>query len=83
MQRTLISTNDIIDALGGTRSVCLLLGVKNGAVSVWRVSNQLPPHTFPTISQELLRRGLSADISLWRWERKRKPVVESDPLPAG
>jgi hypothetical protein len=76
MHRNLYSTSDVIDALGGTKPVCSLLQVKEGAVSVWRVHNLLPPHTFPTISQELLKRGLAADLSLWRWDRKRKAVGE-------
>lgn len=76
MHRNLYSTSDVIDALGGTKPVCALLQVKEGAVSVWRVNNLLPPHTFPTISQELLKRGLSADLSIWRWDRKKKAVGE-------
>jgi hypothetical protein len=76
MYNQITSTHEIIKALGGTKSACQILGVKQQAISVWRVNNQLPPHTFPAISQELLKRGLAADLSLWRWERKRKAVGE-------
>lgn len=75
MHRNLSSTNDIISALGGTRSVCDLLGVKSGAVSVWRTQNLLPPHTYPTIQTELMKRGLTADLSVWRWDRRNKKAA--------
>jgi hypothetical protein len=70
------SVRDVILALGGTEAVAKMFNVTSQAVSVWRVRNALPPHTFPTISQELLKRGLAADLSLWRWDRKRKAVGE-------
>jgi len=76
MYNQISTTADVISALGGTKSACQILGVKQQAVSVWRVTGQLPPHTFPTISQELLKRGLAADLSLWRWDRKKKVVNE-------
>lgn len=37
-----MNANDIIDSLGGTKSVAKLCGVTDGAVSQWR-DNGLPP----------------------------------------
>ena len=83
MSQPLSTVAEIVEAIGGTKAACLLLGVGQQAVSHWRVKDRLPPHTYPTIQSELMKRGLAADLSLWRWERKRKPVAETDPLPAG
>jgi hypothetical protein len=84
MSNQITTTSDVIRALGGTKAACEILGVKQQAISVWRVTGVLPPHTFPIISQELLKRGLSADLSLWRWERKKKIAPEQvDAPPAG
>jgi hypothetical protein len=76
MYNQITTTADVISALGGTKSACEILGVKQQAISVWRVTGLLPPHTFPIISQELLKRGLAADLSVWRWDRKKKVVGE-------
>lgn len=76
MQSNLSTANDVIEALGGTKPTCLLLGVTGGAVSIWRVRNSFPPHTFPIISRELMKRGTAADLALWRWDRKKKAVGE-------
>lgn len=80
MSKKLTTTDDVIKALGGTKQACDMLCVKPQAISVWRVQNLFPPHTFPTISQELLSRGLVAEVSLWRWGRKSRV---SDDCPAG
>lgn len=72
MAKSLTSVSEIIKALGGTKAACVILGVGQSAIGNWRGANRLPPHTFPTISQELLKRSLAADLELWRWDRKRK-----------
>jgi hypothetical protein len=72
MHKSLNTVSEVIKALGGTKAACAILGVGQSAIGNWRGGNVLPPHTFPTISQELLKRGLYADIALWRWDRKRK-----------
>lgn len=41
------------------------------AVANWRAQNRLPAHTFPTIQQSLISRGVSADMSLWTFGRKK------------
>jgi DNA-binding transcriptional regulator YdaS (Cro superfamily) len=71
MSLKITTTKDAIDALGGTKAVCSLIGVKEQAVSMWRTSNQFPAHTFTAIQEALLATGRTADISLWRFERKR------------
>jgi len=76
MGKSLYTVADVVEALGGTRAACMILGVGQSAIGNWRGANLLPPHTFPTISQELLKRGLAADLSLWRWDRKKKVVNE-------
>jgi len=67
----LSSVSDVIDALGGTKAAASLLDVSHAAVSVWRVNNRLPAHTFTTISRELLSKALSAYLDLWKFHRKK------------
>lgn len=71
MSTKLKSVSDVIEALGGTKAASSLLGVSSSAVSVWRVNNRLPAHTFTVISQELLSKMLSADFTLWNFDRKK------------
>lgn len=75
MSKSLTSVAEIVKALGGTRAACAILGVGQSAVGNWRGANQLPPHTFPTISQELLKRGLSADLGVWNWDRRTRKAA--------
>lgn len=70
MAKQITSTFDVIETLGGTSGMCALLGVKSGAVSVWRVYNSFPAHHFPKIQAALTRLGKAADISLFHFERK-------------
>ncbi len=76
MAEQITTTTDVISALGGTQAIQDLLGVGQQAISHWRTQNRFPPHTFVTVQAALMKRGLSADVSLWRWERKRKAVGE-------
>ena len=76
MPNHLFTVSETVKTLGGTRATAELLGVGDTAVGNWRVANSFPSHTFPLISRELLSRGYTADIQLWRWERKRKAAGE-------
>ena len=71
MPTKLTTVNEVIEALGGTKAAASLLSISPSAVSVWRVNNKLPAHTFTVISQELLSKMLSADFSLWNFDRKK------------
>lgn len=82
MRKTLTSVSEIVDALGGTKAACAILGVGQSAIGNWRGANLLPSHTFSVISEELLKRGLSADLGLWRWERKKKVLPEQVDAPS-
>jgi len=69
MAKQITSTDDVIKILGGTQGMCALLGVKIGAVSVWRCKNVFPAHHLPTIQAALTRRGKAAHMSLFNFER--------------
>jgi hypothetical protein len=71
MSRTLFKVTDVINALGGTKAVAAMFDLKEAAISVWRVNNAMPPHTFTKIASELLSRGMTADMSLWTFARKK------------
>lgn len=76
MSRQITTTSDLIDALGGTKAICDLLNVGQQAVSHWRVRDRLPAHTYPTVQSELMKRGLSADLSVWRWDRRTRKAAD-------
>jgi hypothetical protein len=71
MSNQLTSVSSVISSLGGTQAVADLFGVRVSAIGNWRSDDRFPSHTFPTISRELLTRGLSADINLWKFDRKK------------
>lgn len=70
----LADTDAVIKALGGTYAVSQILGCRMQNVSNWRgkvidgrrIDGHFPPETFETFSRELVKRGLSARLSLWR-----------------
>jgi hypothetical protein len=70
------SVRDVVKALGGSKAAAELCGVSTNAVSNWRSWNRLPAHTFPIVSRELLNRGLTAEISLFNFDRKRNERQE-------
>jgi hypothetical protein len=72
MPNHLLTVAQVITALGGSKAAANLFNIGQTAVGNWRTRNWLPPHTFPLVQKELLARGLTADISLWRFERKKR-----------
>lgn len=56
----------MIKALGGTYAVSQIFGCRMQNVSNWKKSGYFPPETFETFSRELVNRGLTALLSLWR-----------------
>jgi hypothetical protein len=80
MSKSLSSVSEVIQALGGTKAVAQLFDLREAAVGNWRIANAMPPHTFTKIQAELIRRGTSADINLWKFNRKKserrlEPIV--------
>jgi len=64
---TLQTTDDVIDALGGTKAVAEIVSRRPQAVSNWRekVRGRFPPETYLILTAALKRRRLSAPSSLW------------------
>lgn len=60
------STDEVIDALGGTSKVANLAGVIPQAVSNWRAAGSFPPDTYVLLKAALKKNGKSAPDSLWR-----------------
>ena len=63
--RTLTTTSEVIDALGGTKAVAELTGRTYRAAFNWRSKPKFPSNTFVTIRQELEKRDLYAPLALW------------------
>lgn len=65
-EKTLQTINEVIEALGGSKSVREITGRK--AVSVvpsWRYRKQFPPQTYTLMKAALEERGYSAPNKLW------------------
>jgi hypothetical protein len=80
--KTLKSTSEIIDLLGGNHEVAHLTSRTSNAVSNWRGFGRFPANTFILIRDEMRRRGYSAPESLWVWQepnpdrvRRRRSVA--------
>jgi hypothetical protein len=61
------TTNEVIDALGGTSKVARLLGRPMNDVSNWRSTGKFPPKTFLAI-RALLAPGYTAPPPLWQMD---------------
>ena len=60
------SAKQVIAALGGKKEVQRLTGRKSvQVVDHWLSDNRLPANTFPKITEELAKRGLSAKLRAW------------------
>ncbi len=64
--RNLITTEQVMHALGGTRAVATLTGRKYSAAFHWLKFECFPSNTFLIMKGALEERGLDAPASLWR-----------------
>jgi hypothetical protein len=74
----LSTTDDVIDALGGTGAVARLAGVGSSAVSNWRTWSNFPPRTFLKLTEALAERNLTAPSWLWDMEPPPPATAESN-----
>ena len=63
--RTLKTTSEVIDALGGTKAVAELTKRSYRAAFNWRSFPKFPANTFVIFRAELDRCGFDAPLSLW------------------
>ena len=63
--KTLQTTSDVMDALGGTAAVARLTDRSTHCASNWRRFKTFPANTFVTMRTALHERGLTAPDSLW------------------
>lgn len=68
--KTLKTTKEVIDALGGTEAVSAAFTASRQSVSNWRVHNSFPAHTYFGFSILLAENGIHADSKLWKMHRK-------------
>ena len=66
-----LTTNDVIDALGGTAAAARLTGRGQSAASNWRLRPRFPPNTYLAMTQALLAKGLFAPA--WLWAQEPRP----------
>jgi hypothetical protein len=71
MSKRLSSTNEVIDALGGTFEVALLTGRGHTAPYNWLYLKRFPPNTYLAMTRALLDRGLFAPA--WLWDQEPAP----------
>lgn len=63
--RTLHTSGEVIDALGGTAKVARLLGRRMTVVSNWRTSGGFPANTYLAFREALGRIQAEAPAELW------------------
>lgn len=61
----LLTTSDVMDALGGNLAVAELTGSKPKAVWNWRGFDTFPSNTYVAMTAALLAKGKTAPASLW------------------
>jgi hypothetical protein len=66
---TLYTAKAVIKALGGAPAVGRMFGIGKTAVYMWGQKNYLPHDTYIGVSEELLKLGKRADLSLWRFKQ--------------
>lgn len=69
MAKTLRTTVEVIDELGGTAVVAKMFGRRYTAVHNWRQFEQFPATTYLALTQALEAKGLRADPRLWRMDQ--------------
>ena len=62
---TLVTTSQVMDALGGNGAVEILTSSKPSAVSNWRGFNTFPSNTYVAMIGALHAIGKTAPASLW------------------
>jgi hypothetical protein len=71
----LISTVDVIAALGGSRLVGELTNRGQSVVCNWRNRDLFPPNTYLAMTQALAAKGLFAPA--WLWDQEPRPPGNS------
>ena len=64
--RSLTTSNDIIDELGGTGVVARWLGISAQSVSEWRANGAISPRFYLMMLHALRQRGCIASPELWK-----------------
>lgn len=77
MISNLTTTSEVMDALGGNQTVCLLTGSKPSAVSNWRNQQTFPASTYVAMVSALREIGKDAPPSLWGMKLPVAPQPEN------
>lgn len=74
------SPSEVIDALGGSSALAVVLGVGQTAVSNWRSRGAIPPEYFLTITEALTGLGKVADPAVFGFKPAgAREVAEIEP----
>lgn len=65
MVQPLFDAEQVIDALGGTKAVAILVGKPYRTVWNWRRFDVFPSNTYVILTEELNERGYCAPLALW------------------
>lgn len=69
--KMLLTTDDVLNALGNNREAADLLGVRYNSITNWRTFGHFPPDTYVMIQEELEARGLTAPDHLWKMRNNK------------
>jgi hypothetical protein len=67
---TLHSTEEVIEALGGTAAVANLMQCSLSVVSNWKKAATFPARSYVRLSEALSQRNANAPASLWKMTDK-------------
>ena len=70
----LVTTNEVIDALGGTAATAWLTGRGQSAACNWRMRSRFPSNTYLAMTMALAAKGLAAPTWLWGMVEARPPA---------
>ena len=73
--KTLRSTSDIIDALGGIEAMAELTGTSINGVYNWRAGTQFPADTYRLLKDELKAIDIDAPDHLWPMRQAPKKAA--------
>jgi hypothetical protein len=73
----LVTTNAVIDAIGGTAAAAWLTRRGQSAASNWRQASRFPPNTYLAMNSALAAKGLYAPAWLWGMVEARPPASET------
>ena len=73
--KNLLTTRDVVSALGGHAAIAELTGRSYNSASNWNTGTHFPPNTFVLMQRELAKQNKTAPDRLWRMLTKQNKTA--------